>query len=839
MLNPFLTCLVEQLEKRRYGEKRQAEIVDRFNGLRENYALQGLPDPDTLAMTRVLDETDQATRTKQRLKYDALLKRSALGEHFDNFDYNKSLVTDGKKANPGNAAISLLSPDARSKSGINVDTFQDVYRKQIWAGMADTLDKMGKGVFGIQKGKGWMNNVVDEIYGQATGDNIAAQIAKTWLKGSDMVVDLMNMAGGAMQRLEGWGLPQPQNMSRISKAGFDSWSKDHMDWLAWEKMRWPNGAPIKPDERLRVLKSVFDTLTTDGGNKVKPGDFGGQGGSLGNLIDEHRFLVYKDGPSWRAMAEKYGDGNVFDTMANYVDQMAHKMALVRVFGANVENGMKLAETLALSKGAAEGGQVKQATQATLTRFDQLSIQALRRNSMDPESFFGNAIVATSNMLNSAQLAGAVLAAIPGDFATTMAVRAANHMPVLDGLIGPYVRGLVSQAETKALAAQSGFLMDSAVHTLFSKSRFAGFNEYGPAWSKRVADVTMRASGMNIHTDTIRWVTQSEMMGMLARDAGKTFDQLPYQAMAQRYGITADMWDKFRAIDAYEPRPDAKMLRPVDLFNNKVPGLTSSDRQALFERFQSMILQESKNMVIDQNPEANVMLKGNMRADTIPGALLHSFAMYKNFPIGMALTYGRLAMSIPDRTGRLSFLAGLGASLLLAGAVGLQLREMSKGRDALPMDSTSFWGKAMLASGAMSIWGDFLFNGVNKPGGPTEMAAGPIVSFVGDTTQLALGDMFDFADKIGSLKAEGGSKTPFAAKLTEYASRYQPGSSLWYARLALQRELYDPLRIISDPRGYSKMQLKERKRVKDFGNESFWQPGERAPDRAPQLITSSP
>ena len=832
MLSPFLVCLTEQLDKRGYGAKRQAEIVDRFNGLREQYARNGAVDPDTQAMTRVLDEQDAATRTKNRLAFDALLKRAQLEKHFHEFNYNKSIAGDGKTADPGVAAVALLSPDSRSANGnLNVDTLQQLYKGQIWAVMNDVLETIGKGAFGRQKGKGHMDDLVDEIFGKATGDTAAAQMAKAWKKGTDTLVDLFNSVGGALNKLDGWGLPQNQSLAKVIKAGGkggDAWKADHMNWLAWDKMTWPNGAPIEAAERPRVLDAIYETVSSDGGNKIDPKNFRSQGAAIGNLLEHQRFMVFKDGEAWRAMHEKYGDGNVFDVMANYVDQMAHKMALVRVFGANVESGMDLVKGMALKWAAdAKDGRpnLRGETQATLARYDLLAEQALRRNSMDPESFGANVVNATSNLLNSAQLAGAVLAAIPGDFATTMVMRAANHMPVLDGLVGPYVRGLVKPAEAVKLAAEAGFIMDSVVHTIYTKTRFTGMAEYGPAWTKRVSDLVMRASGMNVHTDMARWSNQQHIMGMMARDAGKAFDDLPWKPMAEKYGITQYMWDAMRSVAPYSPRANVEFLRPVD-------ALTAKKGQDIYERFQSMVLQESRNMVLDTNPEANTMLKGNLRPDTMPGAVLHSFAMYKNFPIGLALTYGRVAMSMEGRPGRLSFIAGLGTSLLLAGAVGIQLREVSKGRDALAMNTPSFWGKAMLASGAMSIWGDFLFNGVNKQGGPTSMIAGPVGAFAEDTTQLAFGDMFDWADNVGSLKAEKNSKTPWAAKAVEFASRYQPGSSLWYARLALQRAVYDPLRMLSDPRGAIKMDRKERQRVKDFGNESWWEPGATSPARLP-------
>ncbi len=833
MLSPFLVCLTEQLDKKGYGAKRQAEIVDRFNGLRERLVQQGAADPDTVAMTRTLDELDEATRIKNRLAFDALLKRAQLAKHFNDFNYNSSLVTEGKQANPGQAAVALMSADSRSGSNLNTHTLARVYKGEVWAGMDDALDKIGKGAFGTQRGKMHLDNLADEIFGQSTGDVVAAEMAKAWQKSSGMIVDLWNYAGGAMRKLDGWNLPQAQTVARVIKAGKDAWMKDHMDWLAWDRMQWPNGAPIKPDERVRVLESVYETISTNGANRIEPGDFGGQGGALGNLLDQNRFLVYKDGPTWRAQHEKYGDGNLFDVMANYVDHMTQKMGLIRVFGNNVEHGMKLAETLALQRAAAtKDAKIVNDTSATLKRFQQLGEQELQMNSMNAENIMATGVNALGNLLTSAQLGSAVLAAVPMDFVSTMLMRATNHMPVLDGLIGPYAQKMVSLKEAQRLDAAAGYVWDSNIHTLFTKGRFHGFNEYGPAWSKRTADTLMRASGMNVHTDLIRSVNNGHFMNMMAADRNLDFDKLPWAPMAEKYGITKLMWDRLRAVAPFEPRPGVEMLRPIDVLKQK-------GARDVFERFQSMVLQEGRNMVIDTNPEANIMLKGNLRADTLPGALLHSFAMYKNFPIGLALTYGRVAMSIEGRPGRLAFVAGLGTSLLLAGAVGVQLRELAKGRDALPMDTTAFWGKSMLASGALSLWGDFLFNGVNRPGGPTEMAAGPIASFASDTTQLAFGSMFDWADKIGSLKADPNSKTPWMAKATEYASRYQPGSSLWFARAALQREIYDPLRMMADPRGAIKMDRKERKRVKDFGNESWWGPGQAFPDRAPQMNWSTP
>lgn len=841
MLSPFLACLTEQLTKRGYGDKRQAELVDRFQGLTAHYTAEGAIDPEALAMARTLQEVTEATARKARMNYTALKKVADIKTHFDTFDYNNAIFgKTNEKASEADAAVALLSMDARSKSNLNTERFAELYKGQLWRAGNDIVQKLGKGKFGYQRGKAYFDNFVDEVFGKSTSDNVASDLAKSWNKMTEMVVDLWRHAGGEMERLQNWGLPQLQSLAKLIKNGGANggqWISDHMGWVDWDRMRWPNGAPIEAAERQGVLEAVWHTLSSDGTNKIDPKSFKGNGHALGDAVDQHRFLIYKDGEAWRQQHEKYGDGTVFDVMTSYIADITHKMGLIRVFGNNPPAMAETVKALALKAAGNESGRAKQIASAVLkNKFDPLMETALRRNAMDPESTGANIVLGVGNILNSAQLAGAVLAAMPGDFATTMITRAFNHLPVLDGLTG-YMRNLVNPAQMDRLATQSGFVLDELVHSIYSKSRFSGVAEYGPAWTKKVSDFTMRASGMNIHTNGLRWVNQAEMMGALASEAGNAFDKVPFKDMMAKYNIGEAEWNAMRKLDQWEPYAGVKRLRPSDILDTKL-----ANRQDLYEKFQSMILQESRYMVPNSTTEASVMLKGTTRPDTLPGALLHSFAMYKNFPMTMALMYGRVAMSIPNQGGRIGMVAALGSSMLLAGAVGIQLREMSKGRDPLPVNAPAFWGKAALASGAMSIWGDFLFYGVNDYGkSPTDIAAGPIVQWGGDTAQLAFGHMFDFADKMGTLKADkNDKKAPWLANATEYASRYAPGSSLWYARLALQRELFDPLRAISDPRGAQKMQKREMQREKDFGNGSWWGPNTSkgfmgsVPERLPAL-----
>ena len=209
-------------------------------------------------------------------------------------------------------------------------------------------------------------------------------------------------------------------------------------------------------------------------------------------------------------------------------------------------------------------------------------------------------------------------------------------------------------------------------------------------------------------------------------------------------------------------------------------------------------------------------------------MLHSFSMYKNFPVSFVSIYGRLGIASPSAKGRLSFYAGLGVGMTAVGALGVQMREVSKGRDPMPMDDPRFWGKSLMAGGAMSIWGDFLFAGVGRYGdGPEDIVGGPMAGFLGDTTNLVFGDAFRFI--------QDGDDFDFQLpeNAVKWAKRYTPGTSVWWSRLALERQVWDRLEELADPKAYRKQQKRMRRQKKEFGNDHWWPAGDRSPDRPPQ------
>lgn len=835
----FVDCIREQLTERGFGKKKQDELVDRFNGLHENYARSGSAmDAGFRAQAQLFAEIEDKAAEKAKRSMSDLLKVADAVDRFEKFNQNTKVFGRGvnEAAGPARIAISFIEDDPRA-GAIAYTTERDTTKGRLWSVMGDVLEKFDKGAFGKQRGEAHFPNVVREIFGEDTGDLAAKELAVGWRKVQEASVDLFNNAGGSMRKLKDWNLPQTRSIAKLIADGPDEFIKLHLKSLDWNRTVWPDGSPIPIESREGFLREVYRTQSSGGVNKIEPGSFNGRGAAVGNAMEEHRLLHYASPDAWMDVHARYGEGNIFDVMIRHVDDMAHKIALVQTFGSNPSHMADTLKAMALKRAEEfdNANPPKPGKRSSLSeteallknRFEPMFEAVTRANPMDPESRLGNTVVGTANILTSAQLGAASLLAIPGDFMTAASVRALNGMGMFDG-ISTYFKTMASDKPfQRTIAAQSGFVADEAVSAVYAAQRFTGLATVGPALTRRVSDVVMRASLLSSHTSSARWTMQSEFMGLLARSKDTAFDDLPFDMVAKRYGITAADWDAFRgAVQPWSPRADVNFLRPIDILNTNLAG-----KDDLFRKFQGMILEESRKMVPEGTVEGSVGLRDTTRPDTVAGAILYSFAMYKNFPLSMMMTYGRLAMSNPDQVGRLGFVAGLGAGMVLVGAMGTQMREVSKGRDPLPMNTPAFWGKAALSGGALSIWGDMLFSGINQFGrGPAETAAGPIVGFAGDAAQLAFGDLFKFADAAGTLKPDPESKT--LSKAVEFAKRYTPGSSLWWARLALERQVFDRLSELADPKAYSNFQRRQQKQLKDQGNAYWWAPGDRAPERPP-------
>jgi hypothetical protein len=170
---------------------------------------------------------------------------------------------------------------------------------------------------------------------------------------------------------------------------------------------------------------------------------------------------------------------------------------------------------------------------------------------------------------------------------------------------------------------------------------------------------------------------------------------------------------------------------------------------------------------------------------------------------------------------------------LIGGVVINLKEMKEGRDPRDMTDPKFMAAAILQGGGFGIYGDFLFADHNRFGGSAlGTAFGPVGSTVEDALKLTVGN---------AQQAALGEDTNATKEAIRFAWRNMvPGSNVAWTKLAMERMLIERLEEWADPKGTAKAQrrmIKGRKR--DFKQDYWWAPGDREPERQPDLGAAFP
>jgi len=269
---------------------------------------------------------------------------------------------------------------------------------------------------------------------------------------------------------------------------------------------------------------------------------------------------------------------------------------------------------------------------------------------------------------------------------------------------------------------------------------------------------------------------------------------------------------------------ASFLRPDDI--EARTDIRADLARDLATRVLEMVETETNFAVPSSSLRGRVALTGETRPGTIAGELTRSFAMYKNFGVTLINTHIMRGMNQKGVKGRGRYFADLIISTTIMGALALQLKEMSKGRDPRPATNTQFWLASFLQGGGLGIFGDFMFSNINRfDRGLAETIAGPVVGFADDVRKLTLGNLVEVAS---------GEDTNIASETIQFAGRYTPGSSLWYSRLGMERLILDQLRLQTDPKARSKMKRLESRYRREYGQQYWWKPGEVQPKRSPDL-----
>lgn len=762
-------------------------------------------------------EAMASEETAKRLEQEAALKKRQSALQIKAQQQIAADVRLFKGDNPGASAEALLASDDRAPY-FNVEFRAQAIANEHLAMMNGILEQHSRNVIGQVRDVAGLHDVLREAFGENTGNAAARELADAWLQTAESLRLRFNAEGGAIGKLEKWGMPQVHNMLAVRSVSFDEWRDFILPKLDLSRMQDHTGNPMTPQQVEASLKGVYDTIISDGWNQRRAGAF--VGSKLANRHGDSRFLIFKGADDWLAYHEKFGrplsslseridpGAAIFDTMIGHIHGMSRDIALMQRLGPNpaatirwITDGLKIEA----SRPDKPASRIKQAKKSAI-RVNNMFTELTGGWDIEDETLakIGQGVRAWES---AAKLGGAVLSST-GDVATQYVTRRFNGLPAIR-VVSDYVGSLrPSSAADRAHAARQLFIAERATRTMGAYSRWTGETINGeiPA---RLSDAVMQLSYLSKWTDDGKRLFNHQVWAAITDNAGKNWDTLAkdstdrrFRAMLERYGLGREDWEAIRHTPLEEDG-GAQWILPKNI-----------DRPELRTRLAEMILQETEFAVPSSSLRIRAAINSRLHKGSIPGEIGRLLLQFRGFPMQLFWMNGRRALA-QGGVNALRYLGSLYIANTIAGGLAMQLKAIVSGKEPYDMTDWHFWAKASLQGGGLGIVGDFIGGAVDRAGHDFW------VSQLGPTA----GTISDAIDVLHSKHK--------ARALQRLIQNNLPGSTLWYIRLAFQREILDQIQAQIDPEYWDSFSRMER-RAKQDGTSYWWRPGQAKPERAPDL-----
>jgi hypothetical protein len=735
------------------------------------------------------------------------------------------------------AIPALFDFDERATGMSNVEGRRKAVLGKAHGMIADLLETFDRDVLGRMREPARLENVVREAFGKSTGDAAAQQMAKAWGEAAEYLRKRFNLAGGDIGRIQNWGLPQVHDAVKVKAAGFAEWRASILPMLDVGRMvNHATGRPFTGAQLNRKLRETYDSIITSGWDDRTLGTAGA--GSLANRRAEHRFLIFRDPDQWLDYQARFGAGDtrgdpgaIFDVMMGHMDGMARDIAALEILGPEPQQTVRWLSNM-LDKAAAtdaitNGRVLTVESKANVAKYQMQTMWGLFNGELTRpvNAQLARSFSAARSLQTAAKLGGAAISAVT-DVGFQMTTRAFNGLPVAKAL-GDYVQWMAPRVKAgeRAVAIRSGLLAEEAASRMATLHRYADeFNT--PAWASRLASGVLRVTGLSRWTQVGKWLFGMEFMGSVGDNAGKAFADIdaPLRQAFERHGIGAADWDAIRQTPLHQAQNGGGLLRPDEVRTN--PAIPAADRERLSDLLLEMIQTETRYAVPDAGLRARAVTTAGVRPGTVMGEFVRSAMQFKAFPVSILFTHLTRAVHGRGALSRAQYAAHVMIATTLFGALAAQTKSLLAGRDPRPMDDPRFWGAAAVQGGGLGIMGDFLFSDQNRMGGGfAATLAGPLAGTLEGFGKLTMGNIQQAAD---------GDDSNVGRETVRFLRANTPGSSIWYARLAMDRLIWGEMQRMADP-DFDAANRRMIRRAEDELNAPYWwAPGDPAPERAPDI-----
>ena len=823
----FQNCMNNAVEGGEISKEDAKRLTDRFEAFRQQFQDGSAVNADAEAK-RALAELLKAESAHQKRKAKlAVLSIKQIAAELNSF-----------KNAAGERDIAAAAVAKLEHFGDAPFASVEGRRKAI-LGLAHA--KMDEALFHFRRGallgdKGRHNaadlvNVLREAFGEKTGDPVSAHLAKVWEDTHEWLRQRFNAAGGAIGKLERWGLPQHHDPRALRNVGLDGWKAAIRPMLDVAKMKHPlTGQPVNAVELDDILTGIWENIVTEGWSKREPTRQRFGNGPIANQRAEHRFLIFRDADTWLEYQRQFGGGgDIFAAMMGHINGMSKDIAAMEVLGPNPAGTIewmkqavqKAAMDKAAGRPAAFAGKADNAIDkaASTTRKLDAVWGSIRGTLETPANGWWADMFAGARSFITASVLGSAMLSSGSDVGTSAIARAFTGIGAR-GAFTDIVKGFSGSTRREAVAA--GLILDEAAHVFHAQARYIGTID-GRGWMSFLADRTLTLSGLTPWTQSARHAFGLAFMRTAAENTAKGWDALPeaLRATFARYGFRAGDWDKMRRLPLHDMGKGTMILRPNEIDERIGQGLA--------ERYLELIQAETEYAVPSGSQQSKVALLDQNQPGTFVGEILRSFAQFKSFGAVFAILHGRRIhqMISAGDTGRGAvYASSLLISTTMFGALSLQLKSLASGKDPRDMTDPAFWAAAGLAGGGLGIYGDFLFSNVNRYGGGfATTLGGPLLQHASDLWNLTGGNAIQLAS---------GDKTDFGREAVKFLRGNTPFGTLWYTRLAWERIALDNLQRVVDPEASKAFKRQMRYFQREMNQGYWWAPGTGLPQRTPNI-----
>ncbi|HEO1831228.1 hypothetical protein D9Y31_00410 [Acinetobacter baumannii] len=817
-------AVAKALGKQSLTAQEATDIEARINETMRNLARKdinnwrNLSDAEKLteAAKQVAIDIQEQLKRKHKIAAQDILKQSQNIAALDHGKLSSMEVIDRMVAAHGDmSGIQSIDSKARGIASIYRGELVDFY----------TNIKGGLGIFTDQE---LVQKIVRERFGENTGDALAKKISDKMGDVFETMRDRFNRNGGDIGKLDNWGLPQTHNLEKIAKAGKEAWVNKAESLIDTRQYVHENGDYYSQQEIRSLLEYTYDTLSSDGANKIEVGRQATGGGTskVTNRHGESRVLHFKDAESWLEYQSEFGGMQFVDLVEAHINGLSKDIAMVENLGSNPKTALKILMDAAAKKDWEKGieeNQTKSSRKRAQVMFDEFS------GGNSPQSqVLANLGLAYRSMNVASMLGGTTIASLADQatIAKTAHVHNLSYRKAFGGLIEQLNP---ANKVDRELAHSLGLATEEMLGSIARWSDDGLTSTYGKSEklariSSGVATQVMRVSFLNALTSASKVGFTKLLMekyGRLSRS--KAWNELDVQdrELLSNTGLDERAWQVFQLAEPVVDRKGNQLMSARSIYEIPDEKLTSFGdpkqvKDQVASQLQAHLLDEQGMAVIEAGLRERTWMTVGAKG-TITGEVFKGLMQFKSFSASFLMRQGSRTMAQEGLKGKAAYAIPLVVSMTLLGGLVVQLREILNGNDPQtiydsndPKKATSFFMRSLVAGGGLPVLGDILVAGTDTSGRDAHsFVAGPLGSDFESLLSLTVGNLTQYNE---------GKDTNFGNEAFKFVKGKIPAQNLWYTKAAINRMVFDEMQDTIAP-GYREKALRKAERQQD--RERFW------------------